>query len=364
MGRQRLIVVLVITGVFMVIELVGGWIANSLALMADAGHMLSDVAALALSLFALTVARKPATAEKTFGYFRIEILAALANGVALAAIAVLILTHAYQRLRAPEPVDASLMLVVAAIGLAVNVAAALILHAASEHNLNVRSAYLHVLGDLLGSVGAIVAALIIVFTGWLSADPIVSAFVACLILAGSWRLIRESVDVLLEAVPKHIDLDRIRITVESIPGVHDVRDLHVWTLTSGYLAMSGHAAIDDLARHADVLREIHTRMHDDFGISHVTIQLEPTPVYQLGAGAGEGAGAEGTPGRGGGTGEGGARSGASAGNGGGTAGAWGPGGVHLRLLPRPPSSFNLLPRPPSPPSPSPAPPPGQAPALS
>lgn len=286
-GRKRLIVVLALTAGFMVVEFVGGWIANSLALMADAGHMLSDAGALALSLAALTFARRPATTEKSFGWLRIEILAALANGVALAGIAIAILTHAFQRLRAPEPVDATLMIGIATVGLLVNVIAAFLLHGASAHNLNVRGAYLHVLGDLVGSVGAILAAAIILMTGWLPADPIVSAVVACLILFASWRLIRESVDILLEAVPKHIDLDSIRATMQAIPGVQDVRDLHVWTLTSGFLAMSGHAAIDDLSRHAEVLQTIHDCMHQDFGINHVTIQLEQPTVYQLGQSAGE-----------------------------------------------------------------------------
>jgi cobalt-zinc-cadmium efflux system protein len=162
-----------------------------------------------------------------------------------------------------------------------NVVAAVLLHASSGHNLNVRGAYLHVLGDLLGSVGAIIAAVVILLTGWLPADPLISFVVALLILAGSWRLIRESVDILLEAVPKHIDMEEVRRTISEIPGVDAVHDLHVWALTSGFLAMSGHALIREPSRHRPILLEIHARMHDDFGISHVTVQIEHHTMYNI-----------------------------------------------------------------------------------
>lgn len=271
---------LAMTAVFTVVEFVGGWLSNSLALIADAGHMLSDVAALGLAVFALWFARRPANAAKSFGYLRTEILAALANGVALVVIAILIIMHAWQRLRAPEPVDSGLMLAVAAGGLLVNIIAAVLLHASSAHSLNVRGAYLHVLGDLLGSVGAIAAALTIMFTGWLAADPIISVLVAFLILVGSWRLVRESVDVLLEAVPRDIDLGEVYRTICGIPGVEEIHDLHVWTITSGVLAMSAHviAPGPDGPR---ILREIHQRMHERFGIRHVTVQVAPRPVYPI-----------------------------------------------------------------------------------
>jgi cobalt-zinc-cadmium efflux system protein len=243
--------------------------------------MLSDVAALSLSLFALWFARRPATPAKSYGYLRYEILAALVNGVALVLIAIAIYYHAWQRLHAPEPVDAQLMLGVAVIGLLVNVVGALLLHGASGHNLNVRGAYLHVLGDLLGSVGAVTAAIIILTTGWLSADPLISLLVASLILLASWRLIRESVDVLLESVPRHIDIGRVHEAIRSIPGVEAVHDLHVWTLTSGIVAMSGHALIADATEHGRVLQEIHQRMHDRFGIAHVTVQIEHPRFYPI-----------------------------------------------------------------------------------
>ena len=282
LGRRRLLIVLAITAVFMVVEFAGGLIANSLALVADAAHMLSDVAALGLSVFALWFARRPATAEKSYGYLRIEILAALVNGATLLALAGLIVWQAWGRLHDPQPVESGLMLVVAFAGLVVNVVAAILLHGASGHSLNIRGAYLHVLGDLLGSVGAIVAALIILFTGWLAADPIISLFVAALILLSSWRLVRESVDVLLEATPAHIHLADVGRAILHVPHVTDVYDLHVWTVTSGFIAMSGHVVIDDLARYRTVLDAIHARMHDDFGITHVTVQIEPPTIYRIG----------------------------------------------------------------------------------
>ena len=281
LGRKRLLIVLVITSAFMVVEFIGGWLANSLALLADSGHMLNDVAALGLSAFALTIARRPATAAKTYGYQRIEILAALLNGATLIVISGLIFWQAYARFREPPDVEGPLMLAVACGGMIVNIVAAFLLHASSGHNLNVRGAYLHVLGDLLGSVGAIAAAVIILTTGWTPADPLISVFVALLILGGAWRLVRESVDVLLEAVPKHIDMAALHAAIRDIPDVDEVHDLHVWTLTSGFLAMSGHAVIRDPARYKDVLYAVHQVMHDRFGISHVTMQVEHRTMYPL-----------------------------------------------------------------------------------
>ena len=281
LGRKRLMLVLGITATFMLVELIGGLLANSLALMADAGHMLSDVAALGLSAFALWFSRRPATAAKSYGYMRIEILAALVNGATLIIISVIILWQAWLRLRQPQDVQGALMLGVAAGGLLVNIVAAWLLHSSSGHNLNLRGAYLHVLGDLLGSVGAIAAAAIILTTGWMPADPIISVIVALLILFGAWRLVRESVDVLLEAVPRHIDMTAVHRSLMSIPGVEEVHDLHVWTLTSGYLAMSGHTVIRDPARHRETIAGVHDRMHREFGISHVTIQIEHRSLVPL-----------------------------------------------------------------------------------
>lgn len=279
-GKKALKIVLAITGTFMVVEFVGGWLANSLALMADAGHMLTDVAAIALSLFAIWFAQRPATPEKTYGYLRWEVLAALINGAALIVLSLFIFYEAIRRFRSPAEVEGGLMLGVALGGLIVNIAAAWLLHRAAGHSLNVRGAYLHVLGDLLGSVGAIAAAVIILLTGWVIVDPLISIVVGGLILFSSWKLVRESVDVLLEAVPPHIDLAEVRETIDEIPGVDDVHDLHVWTVTSGYLAMSGHAVVEDLSQHQRVLREIHERVSDRFGIRHITIQLEQSSVFR------------------------------------------------------------------------------------
>jgi len=273
-GRRGLTLVLALTGTFMVVEFVGGWLANSLALMADAGHMLTDVAAIALSLFALRVAQRPATPEKTFGYVRLEILAALTNGATLIVLSLFIFLEAYRRFRSPAEVEGGLMLAVAIGGLLVNVAAALILHRSAGHSLNVRGAYLHVLGDLLGSVGAVAAAIIIMATGWTLADPLISVAVGILILVSSWRLVRESVDVLLDAVPSHIDLAEVHAAIGEIPGVDEVHDLHVWTVTSGFLAMSGHAVVQNPEDNQRVLEEIHQRLGERFGIRHITVQLE------------------------------------------------------------------------------------------
>lgn len=281
LGRRRLMFVLSITAVFMFVEFIAGWFANSLALMADSGHMLSDVAALGLSAFALWFSRRPATSERTYGYMRIEILAALVNGATLIIISALILWQAWARLRHPQEVQGALMLAVAAAGLVINIIAALLLHSSSGHNLNLRGAYLHVLGDLLGSIGAIAAATIIILTGWMPADPIISVIVALLILGGAWRLVRESVDVLLESVPRHIDLGAVHAALRRIPGVEEVHDLHVWTLTSGYLAMSGHALIADPARHQETIHVVHEVMHREFGISHVTVQIEHRVIVPL-----------------------------------------------------------------------------------
>ncbi len=279
-GKRRLKIVLGMTGTFMLVEFVGGWLANSLALLADAGHMLTDVGAIALSLFAIWFAQRPATPEKTYGYLRWEILAALLNGAVLIVLALFIFYEAFRRFREPAEVEGALMLGVAAAGLTVNVVAALVLHGAAGHSLNVRGAYLHVLGDLLGSVGAIAAALVILGTGWVYADPLISVAVGGLILVSSWRLVRESVDVLLEAVPPHIDLDEVRRAIDDIPGVDEVHDLHVWTVTSGYFAMSGHAVVEDPEQHQRVLEEIHDRLAARFGIRHVTVQLERKTMFE------------------------------------------------------------------------------------
>ncbi|MBW3554135.1 MAG: cation diffusion facilitator family transporter [Gemmatimonadetes bacterium] len=279
--RRTLLIVLGITGAFMVAEFVGGLLSNSLALLADAAHMFTDVGALGLSLFAMWFAQRPATNQKTYGYLRLEILAALLNGATLIILSFFIFVEAAERLREPAEIRGGLMLAVAAGGLVVNLIAAFMLHRSAGENLNVRGAYLHVLGDLLGSVGAITAAVIILLTGWTLADPITSVLVGGLILISSWKLVRESVDILLEAVPSHLDIEEIHGAIRDIPGVSEVHDLHVWTVTSGYFAMSGHAVVDEPERTQAVLEAIRDRMHDRYGIEHVTVQVEQRRMYQI-----------------------------------------------------------------------------------
>ena len=267
-----------LTIVIAVAEVGGGLLSHSLALLADAWHMVTDAGALALSLFALWIAQRPATAEKSFGYYRLEILAALFNGALLIAITVWIVAEALGRLRRPHPIDSVLMLAVAAVGLAANVWAVLMLHRARNENLNARAAYLHILGDTVGSVGAIAAAGIILTTGWLPADALISMGIAVLILVSAVRLVSESVDILLEGAPQHVSLVDLRQAIGAVPGVTDVHDLHVWTLSNGIVAMSGHATVPDPAGQQAALVEICRRVRT-FGIHHVTVQIERERVW-------------------------------------------------------------------------------------
>jgi cobalt-zinc-cadmium efflux system protein len=266
-------IVLAITAVVMVAEAVGGWIAHSLALLADAGHMLADVAALGLALIVARLAQRPATPERSYGLLRLEILAALANGAALIAIAIGIGLEAWQRFRAPPAVHAGLLIAVATIGLAANLVAMRILHHGHDHSLNQRGAYLHVVSDALGSLGAIAAGAVILATGWTLADPLISVGIGLLILNGAWRLVRESVDVLLEATPSHISLPEVHDRIASVPGVESVHDLHVWTVTSGVVAMSGHLVVKDPQANQRILEQVQERM-GALRIEHVTVQME------------------------------------------------------------------------------------------
>jgi cobalt-zinc-cadmium efflux system protein len=271
--QSRLRWVLALTGTFMLVEAVGGWLAGSLALLADAGHMLTDVGALALSLLTAWIAQRPADDTKTYGYLRWEILAALVNGAALFGIAAWVVVEAIQRIQEPQPIRTGLFLAVATAGLLVNLASVAALHSQREGSLNMRGAYLHVLGDALGSVGAVAAAVIIALTGWTPADPIVSIFLSILILLGAARLLRDSTDILLESVPRHVSMAEVQRRMLAVPGVAAVHDLHVWTVTSGMVAMSGHAVVPDLDAHPGVLDGIRGEM-SGLGIGHVTIQLE------------------------------------------------------------------------------------------
>ena len=262
-----------LTGVIAVAEVAGGLVSRSLALLADAGHMVTDAGALGLSLFALWIARRPATAEKSFGYYRLEILAALFNGALLVGVTVWIVVEALGRLRQPPEIRSTLMLAVAVVGLAANLVAVIMLHRARDENLNTRAAYLHILGDTLGSVGTIVAAGVIMTTGWRPADPLMSVVIAALILVSAVRLVGESVDVLLEATPQHVSLADLAGAIGAVAGVSDVHDLHVWTVSNGIVAMSAHATVPDPGRHQAALEEICRRVRA-FGIQHVTIQME------------------------------------------------------------------------------------------
>jgi len=270
---SRLLAVLVVTALFMVVEAVAGWVSGALALLADAGHMLTDVGAHALSLFTAMLARRPADPRRTYGYLRWEILAALVNGALLFGIAAWVVVEALGRIRNPQPVQTGIFLVVAALGLVVNLGSLWLLHGVRHGSLNARGAYLHVLGDALGSVGALSAAVIIALTGWTVADPLVSILLSLLILVGAWRLLRESTDILLEGVPRHISLEEVRQRMMEVGGVRTVHDLHVWTVTSGVVAMSGHAVVPDLSAHPGALAMLKKAV-TGLGIVHATIQLE------------------------------------------------------------------------------------------
>jgi len=272
-SRRRLAFALGITATVMIAEAVGGWLAGSLALLADAGHMLADAAALGLALFVARVAQRPATPERSFGLLRLEILAALVNGALLIAIAIGIGIEAWHRLKAPPLVDGPLLLGIAGIGLVANLISLRILHHGHEHSLNQRGAYLHVLGDLLGSVGALAAGGIVVATGWVVADPLISVLITLLVLGSAWRLIKESTDILMEATPNHIALGDVHARIASVPGVDSVHDLHVWTVTSGVVAMSGHLVVRNPTDNQPVLEAVQDRMRA-LGINHVTVQME------------------------------------------------------------------------------------------
>jgi cobalt-zinc-cadmium efflux system protein len=262
-----------ITLLFMVVEAAGGFLSHSLALLADAAHMLTDAGALALALFAAWIVRQPAGSTRTYGWFRAEILAALANGALLLAVTAGILWEAVQRLLRPEPIQPGTMFVVATLGFGANVVAAAILHRSRGENLNVRGAYLHVLSDLAGSVAAMLAAAIIHYTGWLAADPLLSIALSALLIVSAWGLVRQAVDVLMEAAPGHVDLGALEAAVADVPGVERVHDVHVWTVSSGFVAMSAHAVVPDPARAQGALDEITKRVRA-FGIGHVTVQVE------------------------------------------------------------------------------------------
>jgi cobalt-zinc-cadmium efflux system protein len=280
-NRDRLVAVFALTlGVFG-IELVGGLVANSLALLADAGHMFTDVAGMGLALVAISFGGRPANGGRTFGYLRLEILAAVVNAVLLFGIAAVVLLAALRRLSEPPEIASGLMLGVALVGLATNAVSLFLLRHAQRESLNMRGAYLEVLGDLAGSAAVIVAAVVIGVTGWTPADAIASALIGLLIIPRTWRLLRDAVDVLLEATPKGIDLDEVRSHILRAGGVADVHDLHAWTITSGMNVVSAHVVVDEGADPPAVLDELCRCLSGDFDIEHSTFQLESADRRRL-----------------------------------------------------------------------------------
>jgi cobalt-zinc-cadmium efflux system protein len=277
----RLLGALGLTASLMGIEIVGGLWTGSLALLADAGHMLTDVGGLSMSLLAVWFAQKPPTTENTYGYLRAEILAAVANGVVLFLVAGYILYEAVLRVWAPPEIRAGPMLAIAVLGLGVNLLGMALLHHGAGTSLNIHGAYLEMLSDTLGSIGVIVAAVIIQSTGFYLIDPLSSAAIGLFILPRTWALVRQALHILMEGVPPHLNIREIEAAMTTVPGVHAVHDLHVWTLTSGKEAMSSHVVVDDLAAGHRILGALHTLLHEHFGIEHTTIQLESEPLVQL-----------------------------------------------------------------------------------
>jgi cobalt-zinc-cadmium efflux system protein len=273
---RRLKITLAIVLVIMVAEVIGGILSGSLALLSDAGHMIVDALAIGLSLFAMTVARRPATATKTFGYHRFEILAALANGTILVLVSAYIFYEAYQRFLEPPVVKTPLMLTIAVIGLFANLGGVLLLSKASHQSLNIKAAFWHIMGDTISSVGVIIAGVVILFTGLYVADAIVAVVIGIIILWGAVRIVRESADVLLEAVPKHVETSQVIDSIRGIPGVNEVHDIHIWTITSNVYALSAHLVIDDqmVSKSVDIVGMVRQELAKRYNISHTTLQLE------------------------------------------------------------------------------------------
>ncbi|HJV13527.1 MAG TPA: cation diffusion facilitator family transporter [Propionibacteriaceae bacterium] len=277
--RKRLIVVLAITFTVLIAEVIGGLIAGSLALVADAGHMLTDSTGLIMALIAASLATRAATVKRTFGLQRAEVLAALGNALLLVAVAVWVLIMAVERLRTPVEIQSGLMLIVAVVGLLANLAALLVLRPAQSKSLNMRGAYLEVFGDVVGSLAVIIAAVLIMITGWTPIDAIASLAIVMLIIPRAWSLLREVVDVLLEATPRGVDLDEVREHIMRVRGVVDVHDLHAWTITSGVPVLSAHVIVDNACisegRSGEVLDRLGECLGGHFDVSHCTFQLEP-----------------------------------------------------------------------------------------
>ena len=273
-NARRLWLTLGLVAAYMAAEIVGGLASGSLALLADAGHMLSDAGALGLTLFAMKFARRPATPVRTYGSYRAEILAALVNGATLVAVALFIFVEAIERFRSPPAVEGGLMLAVAAGGLAVNAGGLWILRGDHAGNLNMRGAWLHVLTDALGSLQAIVAGALIWWFGWQWIDPVASILIGMLVIYSSWHLIRQSVAVLMEGAPGHINVDEVRTALFGIPQITGVHDLHIWTISSGFVALSAHVTSADPPQDRLLLAEAQRVLREGFGIHHTTIQVD------------------------------------------------------------------------------------------
>lgn len=277
-NKKNLAIVFGLTSFYLIVEVVGGLWTGSLALLADAGHMLTDVAGVGLALLAIWFAEKPATPERTYGYYRFEILAALTNAVVLIGISLYILYEAYQRFKDPPEVQSVGMLGVASVGLLVNLVGMYILRSGSTESLNMKGAYFEVLSDMLTSIGVIIAGFIMLTTGWYYADPLISAGIGLFILPRTWSLLMDAIGVLIEGAPTDVDLAKLRKSLETIEGVASVHDLHVWSLTSGMNAMSVHAVLVDGSEHDDVLSRVQDHCTREYKISHVTVQTERPEV--------------------------------------------------------------------------------------
>ncbi|MET3034979.1 cation diffusion facilitator family transporter [Chryseobacterium sp. NRRL B-14859] len=272
--KKNLLIVLCFSGAYLIAEVIGGILTNSLALLADAAHMLTDVVGLLLAFIAIKIGERKADPSKTYGYYRTEILAAVVNAVVLLGISIYVLYEAYQRFQNPPEVQSKSMLIVAGIGLLVNVAGMLVLRKDSESSLNMKGAYFEVLSDMLTSIGVMIAGVIMLTTGWYYADPLISAAIGLLIFPRTWRLLKEAINVLLEGTPKEVDIHELRKSLEQIRGVKNVHDLHVWSLTSGVNAMSAHIIKDELSSQNQLLKTLTETTTQHFKISHTTFQIE------------------------------------------------------------------------------------------
>ena len=279
--RRRMFIVFFMTFGYLAVEVIGGLLTRSLALLADAGHMLTDVGGLAIALFAMWFAERPPTPQKSYGYYRVEILAALVNAVILIFVSFYILYEAYRRFIDPPDVLALPMMIVAVIGLVVNLIGMRLLHAGSQESLNLKGAYFEVLSDMLSSIGVILAALVMLTTGWALADPIISVGIGLFILPRTWSLLKQAVNILLEAVPEHIDLAEVGKAMASVEGVEEVHDLHVWTLTSGKYALSAHVTISKLENWPMIQKSLEALLAERFQISHTTLQVVIAPGHRI-----------------------------------------------------------------------------------